>query len=94
MTNATTQPDTVPSQAVPESRMNPSTSPADHPEITATLALPSTADGFGAGPRPSRDPGQAAAGIGETLGKITHLWSYDSPTGVWVFVDDTVWRRL
>ncbi|MGH3876392.1 MAG: hypothetical protein ACRDSK_05060 [Actinophytocola sp.] len=25
---------------------------------------------------------------------ITHLWSYDAPTGVWVWVDGIGWKRL
>jgi hypothetical protein len=25
---------------------------------------------------------------------ITHLWSYDSPAGVWVWVEGSGWRRL
>ncbi len=81
--------------AAQSSRTSPATPPDTFPEIAAAMAEAPTTDVFdGAGPAPSRQPGQAIAGIGETLGKITHLWSYDSPDGVWVYIDGVGWRRL
>ncbi len=81
--------------AAPSIRTSPATPPDAFPEIAAAMAQAVTTDGFdGAGPAPSRQPGQVTAGIGETLGKITHLWSYDSAVGVWVYLDGVGWRRL
>jgi hypothetical protein len=48
---------------------------------------------------PSLDEQGAAIGDGLTAGwvhnrMITHLWSYDAATGVWVWVDGIGWKRL
>jgi hypothetical protein len=48
---------------------------------------------------PSLDEQGMAIGDGLTVGwvynrMITHLWSYDAPTGVWVWVDGIGWKRL
>lgn len=48
---------------------------------------------------PSLDEQGLAVGDGLTVGwvynrMITHLWSYDAPTGVWVWVDGIGWKRL
>jgi hypothetical protein len=48
---------------------------------------------------PSLDELGAAIGDGLTAGwvynrMITHLWSYDAATGVWVWVDGIGWKRL
>lgn len=73
---------------------SPATPPDTFPEIAAAVAQQAGAEGItGAGPAPSREPGQVSAGIGESLGTITHLWSYDSPVGVWVVLDGQ-WRRI
>ena len=48
---------------------------------------------------PSLDEQGTAIGDGLTAGwvhnrMITHLWSYDAATGVWVWVDGIGWKRL
>jgi hypothetical protein len=48
---------------------------------------------------PSLDELGVAIGDGLTAGwvynrMITHLWSYDAATGVWVWVDGIGWKRL
>jgi hypothetical protein len=48
---------------------------------------------------PSLDEQGVAIGEGLTAGwvynrVITHLWSYDAATGVWVWVDGIGWKRL
>jgi hypothetical protein len=48
---------------------------------------------------PSLDEQGMAVAEGITAGwvynrVITHLWSYDAPTGVWVWVDGIGWKRL
>ncbi len=48
---------------------------------------------------PSLDEQGLAIGEGLTAGwvhnrVITHLWSYDAATGVWVWVDGIGWKRL
>lgn len=74
---------------------SPADSPDSIPEVAAIVrqATGRAVDAM-AGPAPSRDPAQIAAGIGETAGKITHLYSYDNPTGAWVFLDGIGWKRI
>jgi hypothetical protein len=48
---------------------------------------------------PSLDEQGMALAEGITAGWVynrvtTHLWSYDAPTGVWVWVDGIGWKRL
>lgn len=80
---------------IDEVRLSPATSPDVFPEVAAALRQPTRSAGVdGTGPAPTGHPGQLAAGVGENLGKITHLWSYESPLGVWVFIDGIGWKRL
>ncbi|WP_436492623.1 hypothetical protein [Actinokineospora sp. HUAS TT18] len=43
---------------------------------------------------PSLDAAAPRAAGWVTNRMITHLWSYDSSTGVWVWVDGIGWKRL
>jgi hypothetical protein len=84
-----------PPPAIEEYPLTSPTVPPDvYPEIQAAVGEPAGTVGAEAGPQPRLEPGQVAAGVGETLGTITHLWSYDSPVGVWVYLDGIGWKRL
>lgn len=79
---ATAGPDTPP--PVPAAVMGAKTTAG--PELTAPMP-------------PSLDEQGVAIGDGVTAGwvyhrAITHLWSYDAATGVWVWVDGIGWKRL
>ncbi|CRK60250.1 hypothetical protein [Alloactinosynnema sp. L-07] len=83
-------------------------SPASAPELPVDLdiasimpPIPAGTDGMSAAvaevaaPRPpSLDAAAPQAAGWVTNRMITHLWSYDSSTGVWVWVDGIGWKRL
>lgn len=75
----------------------PDTPPPAPAAMMATAAA--TAQDMLAPAPPSLDEQGIAIGDGLTVGwvhhrMITHLWSYDAVTGVWVWVDGIGWKRL
>ncbi|MGL4743156.1 MAG: hypothetical protein ACRCXL_02015 [Dermatophilaceae bacterium] len=95
-TTRSSAPPEVPVAAAHPIDLNPAASPD-------TLAVLGAAFGSGAGsttaglPHPPMLVGGAPAGVGTgwVSGQmITHLWSYDSADGVWVYVDGPGWKRL
>ncbi|MBB4907135.1 hypothetical protein [Actinophytocola algeriensis] len=69
------------------------------PAPAAMMAAATTAQDMLAPAPPSLDEQGIAIGDGLTVGwvhhrMITHLWSYDAVTGVWVWVDGIGWKRL
>ncbi|MCP2259471.1 hypothetical protein LX15_003176 [Streptoalloteichus tenebrarius] len=65
---------------------------------TSAAGVSDDGDDGGRGPLPPADPDRRPAeGYGPgwmTDRAITHLFSYDVPRGVWVFVHGVGWRRL
>jgi hypothetical protein len=73
---------------------DPSTSPDRFLEITqalGTLGVSTAAEG----PLPPLPSDLSVAAAGWKYNQaITHLFSYDSPDGAWVFVNSVGWKRL
>lgn len=81
---ATAGPETPP--PAPAEVLGAKTAVAAGPDVTAPMP-------------PALDEQALALADGITAGwvyhrAITHLWSYDAPTGVWVWVDGIGWKRL
>jgi len=77
---------------------DPSTAPDRFTEITQALGTLTTSgvDAPSTGPVPPQVSGvQAVAAAGWSYNQaITHLFSYDTAVGVWVFVNNIGWKRL
>lgn len=75
---------------------DPSTMPPPPPDtMTGSKTTSATMDVSAPRPPQVDVQGVSAPAAGWVYGRvITHLWSYDASTGVWVWVDGIGWKRL
>lgn len=71
---------------------SPETPPHDLPGVTQAVKEAARVDVV-PGPAPTWRPGDAAVSAGAS-GVVTHLWSYDSAVGTWVYLSGVGWKRL
>lgn len=95
------KPDQAPPSVTDDTVTSPGADPATMPPpppdtMTGAMATATTMDVSAPMP-PQLDMQEAvsAPAAGWVYGRvITHLWSYDASTGVWVWVDGIGWKRL
>jgi hypothetical protein len=83
--------------AVARADADPATMPPPPPDTLSSAAVSASTMDVSA-PMPPQLDEALTAGVGAAgwvYGRtITHVWSYDASTGVWVWVDGIGWKRL
>lgn len=90
------KPEQAPPGMLERPTADPATMPPPPPDTMNGASLSATTLDVSAPMPPQLDEqGVGAPAAGWVCGRvITHLWSYDASTGVWVWVDGIGWKRL